>query len=279
MLLMQASLPQYNLGGGNIHDNEQKTWELGADKLLITSVGAGSHNNPVKPRFLPQLEAIDALLSMMGDNEQLVLSLMQAWSEPLDPWHIDGELGTFADVVMFGEPRFSFQRYELRLDADWLSGKTATREDCGVVPGKHLKYAVDREGLKFHRDLARLQELIDPKQVPRLGRLARAAAKDQVKAGHFPKRSRTSGSRRVHHGKQPNEDAREQIAANSTAKTETPRDANHASLDRRRHRASPKPPDNCAVASLPSAQGLACRDFRCNIDHEAHRAIRPRGRR
>ena len=189
MLFKQASLPQYNLGGGDLSMGQGKSWEIGPENLLIISVGAGSYSAEVRPTLLPYLEAVNSLKSIIGDGEQLALALLQAWSEPKDPWHIDGELGDFAGTQMFGDTKLSFQRYELRLDGDWLSGK----ETRGVIAGPKLLEAIARERVNLHSDLADLRELIEPDQVPLLWRLGQAAAADQVKVEHFPDAFDTTG--------------------------------------------------------------------------------------
>ena len=198
-MFMLASINGYNLGGGSIEELYKnhcngKTWELGPDKLLMISVGTGSHDIEVQKSVVPYKEALGALQSMMGDAQQLALTLLQGVSAaPLDAagkarpcWLIDSEIGAMSDTLMIGEPKLTFQRYDVPLDAEWLSGKKPKENQIGVRRGKQIEKVIMDQGIDLERDLANLRELISLASMPRLDKLAQAAAEEQVSEHDFP---------------------------------------------------------------------------------------------
>ncbi|MCB9957560.1 MAG: patatin-like phospholipase family protein [Rhodospirillaceae bacterium] len=157
--LMVATLDAYNL-----------RWRTGADALLIASVGTGWYR-PATPsdrlRRMPAMGlAVRALAGMIADGQSQALTLLQALSRPLDPWPVNSEIGGLEADVLGGVPLFSFQRYDVQLDAGWIAAV------AGVRPGE--------------RDLAALRRIDRPGTVPLAYRIATAAAEGQVRDAHFP---------------------------------------------------------------------------------------------
>lgn len=115
-LLMIATIPAYGFG-----------WPTGADRLEITSIGTGSYRyriqrKAVSPRFAA-LFAVDALRSMIADNSMQTLTLMQALGRCVTPWTINSEIGNLRDVCIAPEPLFTFRRYDLMLERDWMKAE------------------------------------------------------------------------------------------------------------------------------------------------------------
>lgn len=157
-------------------------WPAGEDKLLMISIGTGTHATEVKRSRLLANEASDALLGMIGDGQQLALAIMQWLSTPRDPWEIDREIGPQSEDLLSDRAMLSFQRYDMPLDRRWLENKD--KKLTGRRVGPRLAEALKE--VTFKRTLADLQQLIAPENVSILYDLGRAAALDQVAAEDFP---------------------------------------------------------------------------------------------
>ncbi|MEO1695544.1 MAG: hypothetical protein AAFR55_09930, partial [Pseudomonadota bacterium] len=100
---------------------------------------------------------------------------------PYTNWMIDRDVGDMVSEQVYGEPKLTFQRYEVRLEKDWLLGK-----GNGVVAGEHTRAAIDASTIHLDGDLETLQELVSLRAMPKLSTIARGAAEDQVSALDFP---------------------------------------------------------------------------------------------
>lgn len=145
-------------------------WPVGADDLLLISIGTGSHRARLPPTQIGRLSSLGlaarALGGMIADNQVLTLALLQALSRPLDPWTINSEVGDLSEDCVGGRPLLSFQRYDIRLDKAWIA---------------------DHAGLTIsNKDLKSLTRFENPRIVPMAARLAEAAAARQVREQHFP---------------------------------------------------------------------------------------------
>ena len=141
-------------------------WPLGPEQLTITSIGTGS--------FRPRLSfdslgmgrnaklAFHALLSMMADSEKQALTLLQWLGETAPPWVIDSEIGDLAGDRPPGGKLFRFQRYDIRLEQEWLE------TELGLTPSA--------------ADIAAWRRIDDPGSVKALFEMGVAAAKLQVRA-------------------------------------------------------------------------------------------------
>ena len=170
-LLMMTALKPFNI-----------RWPLGTDKLTIFSIGTGTYRTKVSFRDVglagPLGLAIGALLSLMGDNENLALAQMQWLGECLTcwtvnseqrTWVINSELNSLADEEPPGGHWFRFARYDVRLETKWLS---------------------ENLGLDFtDKEVQRFQRMDDPGIIELIYSLARLAAEKQVQREHlFPAR-------------------------------------------------------------------------------------------
>ena len=106
------------------------SWQTGVDNLSITSIGCGSSRHRLASGgLLSRLAApfaVNALYSMIADNDRLVLTLMHGLGRCESPWTIDSQIGKLNAACMTPEPLFRFERYDLRLEREWLA------EEIGV---------------------------------------------------------------------------------------------------------------------------------------------------
>jgi len=157
-LLMLATIPAYGFG-----------WPTGADRLRIISVGTGARRHRMSAsaaRHMPAAGlAIQALSSMVTDSSNQVLTVMQALGRSESPWVINSEIGDLGGFLLPGEPLFTFQRYDARLDRDWL------RDELGMT----LSEAA----------VAGLARLDNSAAVPLAYEIGQAAAEKYVRPSHF----------------------------------------------------------------------------------------------
>jgi len=193
-LFKLARLRGHNLGGAPVeavleNPANGRAWDYGPENLLLISCGAGSFASNVQSSRIPYKEAANALVSMIGDAEQFVLATMQAMSvspraafnEPYKNWHIDRDVGDLIADQVFGAPMLTFQRYDLRLEEEWLLGQGG-----GLVAGERVQDAIKIARIRLSKDLKQLQDLINLKAMKKLDALARAAAEEQVNERDFP---------------------------------------------------------------------------------------------
>lgn len=103
-------------------------WPLGEDRLRIISIGTGTFRN-AQPgerlmRMSPATLAVSSLLSSVRHGGQLVMMAMRLLGRTLDDATSNEELPNKAGLQ---EPLFSFHRFDVRLDADWLEAELALR--------------------------------------------------------------------------------------------------------------------------------------------------------
>lgn len=107
-----ATIPAYGYG-----------WATGQEALEITSVGCGSVRTRVGRSMLGNIAAGHAMMSLhsiMADCDRQVLTLMQALGHTPNPWPINLEIGDLGGFCLAPEPLFTFHRYDLPIDRDWL---------------------------------------------------------------------------------------------------------------------------------------------------------------
>jgi hypothetical protein len=144
-------------------------WPTGRDNLTIVSIGTGSHRPRLSfeklmiAKFLRL--SLQALMSMMHDAQQSVLTQMLWMGETPTPWTINSEIGDLRNDAPPGGKMFRFLRYDVRLETDWLERWN------GIKLGA--------------REVARLRQMDDPSIVPAIYEIAQAAAKRQVRADHW----------------------------------------------------------------------------------------------
>jgi hypothetical protein len=145
-------------------------WPIGADRLMLISVGTGFR--PMTPERMPPraapaaVLAVLALRSLIEDCSWLGQLLLQFLGTSPAPWSIDSEIGDLGAECLLPQPALHYQRYDMTLSSDWLSRELGLT----VMP----------------REVARLALTDQPAMVPRLLDLARVAAARQVRADHLP---------------------------------------------------------------------------------------------
>ncbi len=147
-------------------------WPLGADRLMLLSIGTGA--TPFKPqqqslkRSPAIVLAIAALRSLMNDSDQLGQAMLQWMSDSPTPWPIDGEVGNLADDVIGGKSLLHYLRYDAPLAQEWLAREL---------------------GLQLERaDVESIAAMDRPENGARLLQIGQQAAARQISAEHFPAR-------------------------------------------------------------------------------------------
>jgi hypothetical protein len=155
MALMYTTLSGYNLG-----------WPLGADKLLVVSVGTGAADPDVTHASVAAKQAIDALLSLMNDSATLQEMILQWLSDSQTRREFDREIGDLHGDVLGGAPALTYLRYNVDLRAE---------------PIQELDPALrDREVIKA------LSAMDAPENMPTLHRLGVLEGQRSVHDSHFP---------------------------------------------------------------------------------------------
>ncbi len=127
LLFMQATIEGYGYN-----------WECGPDKISVLSVGTGQWTRTIDQkdislvqRFLPTMATGGlALVSLMNDCRELNELVMQWLGKPTRQMDdIDSLVGNLANECLNNTPLFSYTRYNLRIEKEWLKqefGKTYT---------------------------------------------------------------------------------------------------------------------------------------------------------
>jgi hypothetical protein len=148
-------------------------WPTGPDRLTVISLGTGTYRPRLSYESLGFARftklALHALISLMTDAENLVLSQMQWMGECPSPWPINSEIGTLAGDAPPGGKMFRFLRYDVRLEKDWLA--------------RELDYEASPDLIE------RLRGMDDPTLVHRLHEIGALAAAKQVKIEHMVPKS------------------------------------------------------------------------------------------
>lgn len=153
-LFLSAFVPHYGLA-----------WEAGPEKLAIVSIGAGTFRARLDSRSLskgPSARlALNAMIQQIGDNQQLILTLMSLLGESPTAWPINSEIGDLGAVPAPRGPLFRFLRYDMKLEAEWFS----------AALGETLS----------EKQIAQMRRLDDAASMPLLDALARRAAEIQIR--------------------------------------------------------------------------------------------------
>ncbi len=160
-LLMLAGLSGYGFN-----------WPLGAENVLLVSIGTGSEELRLQPDKVMNMPAgvvaMRALVALMNDCDAMIRTMLQWMSRSKTPWVIDREMSDLHGDVIGGRELITYLRYNVMLDAAWLKKWLDLEWDPAIV-----------SGLKAMDNAANLAELV---------RLGEAAAGKQIKDEHFPAR-------------------------------------------------------------------------------------------
>lgn len=145
-------------------------WPLGADKLLLCSVGTGSFLKVKAPEKLARfsnLEWVGLLFQhMMYDASELNQTVLQLVSKSPTARVIDRQIGRLSRDHVGPSPLLSYLRYDVDLERKALA-------DLGL----------DYDDVRVEN----LSQMSEVKNLDELDRIGRAAAAVQVKDEHFPR--------------------------------------------------------------------------------------------
>ena len=158
-LFLYAALPQYGL-----------SWPLGAENLMIVSVGTGYTRPHVSVQELAWLRpigmAVRALGAQVSESQQLVLTLMSWLGDTPTAWSINSELNDVSQISPpWDRPLFRFLRYDIQLEQSWLE--------------RELGATID------NRTLASYRRIDAPENIPAIFELGARAAERQIKRDHL----------------------------------------------------------------------------------------------
>ena len=153
--LMYVTLDGYRVG-----------WPMGADKILLVSVGTGLRSPAVNPTNIAASHAINALLSLMDDCGALVETLLQWMSTSPSPRTIDRELADLRHDQIGQSPLLTYLRYNIELERDSLKNEV----------GLDLTAA----------EVEPLSEMDDPANMPLLKKIGDLVGEKKIYERDFP---------------------------------------------------------------------------------------------
>ncbi len=126
-LLMLATLKGHRLG-----------WPMGADQLLLVSLGTGSQTLRLDPKSVMEMKALElgvrGLASLMDDASALNEQLLQWMSSSVTARAIDTEIGDLrGDILGGGQPLLTYLRYDVQFDEAWLRDKLKLNLQAGQL--------------------------------------------------------------------------------------------------------------------------------------------------
>jgi hypothetical protein len=158
-LLLLATLEGYGL-----------KWPTGPDRMLVASVGTGSERVSLSAEQVSGMPALGlamrSLAALMGDCDAQVQTMMQWLGQSPAPWIIDREVGDLKGDTLGGAKLFTYARYNVFLERDWL------RDQIGLDLDEHTV-----KGLRAMDNAGNVEEL---------ARVGQTAARKQVSAEQFP---------------------------------------------------------------------------------------------
>ncbi len=145
-------------------------WKTGPDHLLLVSVGTGTQEVRLSAQEVMDMSSakvsLQALMSLMNDCDAMNQTILQWMSRSPTAWEIDREVGDLRHDVVGGAELFSYLRYNVVLDREWLK----------------RELHVDLKP----REVKGLQDMDKPNNMSRLALLGRVASQQQIQAAHFP---------------------------------------------------------------------------------------------
>ena len=160
-LLLMATVEGYGL-----------KWPTGSDQLLLVSVGTGAQEIRLSTQEIMDMSSakvsLQALTSLMNDCDAMNQAILQWMSRSSTAWKIDREIGDLQNDVLGGRELFSYLRYNVVLDREWLKDNLQIDIKASVVKG--------------------LQEMDKPKNMGQLALLGITASLIQMQPQHFSAR-------------------------------------------------------------------------------------------
>lgn len=149
-------------------------WSVGADRMLLVSVGTGGWKDSVpissavqiftafRKRFMFFVRIINMLQDDGSKQAQLILQYL---SQSATPWMMDGEVGDLSADLLHPRPALTYLRYDAILDRDGLEQIGLPELVGRAAPLREMSATANTEALQLIGD--------------------RAAAL-QIRADHFP---------------------------------------------------------------------------------------------
>lgn len=165
-----ANNPSLQLLKVALLDGFKLRWRSGANNLLIVSIGTGlryrarARTTGLKATAAPYAAA--ALASIMDDCNEHVETLMQWMSRSVTARRIDGQIEDLRNDLLTAEPLFTYVRYNIVLQADWVAKESGVKMDQAA--------------------LDELAPMDQPKSMRPLADIAKVAAARQVQSQHLP---------------------------------------------------------------------------------------------
>ncbi len=175
-------------------DGYRFRWPVGEDKLLIVSVGTGTHTKKklageVSRAWL--LKWAKALPDyFMEDASWQNQTIMHYLSRSATRHVIDGEIGSMNDEVLNGTPLLTYLRYNA-----WLEKPTPEPTDPAARQLWFPKPDLTAHGYT-ESDLIDMREMSNAARVKDLAKVGDISADFFVQAGHFPDRFDLVGAQR-----------------------------------------------------------------------------------
>jgi predicted acylesterase/phospholipase RssA len=144
----------------------QVAWPIGADKLLVVSVGTGAPDPEVTRASVTAKQAVNALLSLLNDSATLQEIVMQWLSSSPTARSFDREVGDLQNDLVGGVPVLSYLRYNVDLRGE---------------PVKSLDPALTDEAIES------LSAMDAPANMEMLHHLGELAASRDIQSDHFPR--------------------------------------------------------------------------------------------
>lgn len=145
-------------------------WQMGADKILLISLGTGTHKHTYSTAQIMNMpvaqQGIRALQSLMDDCARMNHAMVQWMTDCQTPWVIDRAVGDMKLDSERGPKLATSAYYDVILDQTWLK----TQVEVDLEPDK----------------VAEIAEMDNPTNMDELARIGKAAALAQVKPEHFP---------------------------------------------------------------------------------------------
>ena len=163
-------------------DGHRVGWPMGADRLLLVSVGTGRAAPGHEPSRMAAAHAMKSLLSLMADCGDLVETMLQWMSSGARVRWMDRELEALQDDLLAPEPLLSYLRYDVSFDPEAIDGLRA-----GLSEG--TSSALDAKRIDSLSKMDRKDNLTIWKEI------GAAAAADQVDPEELPERFDLPASR------------------------------------------------------------------------------------
>lgn len=143
-------------------------WPMGADQLMLVSIGTGLKNPGQGNKGFEGENAIKSLIHMMDDCNDLVQTLLQWMSVSPNARKIDSEIGDLNNDLIAGHPLLTYMRYNTRLNRKNLKRELGIRLDTAASK--------------------KLSKVDAAENMPVLAEIGKIAAEQLIAEDHFPAR-------------------------------------------------------------------------------------------